>query len=89
MFLIVDADSNPALMLTSPGNIFCWRIWKASASAGPMIEEKADLSSISTHYIGYIPLELYQTALQPDPSNGPNHVAGRVLIDQTQAQKTS
>jgi len=85
MFLIVDADSNPALMLTCTGDIFCWRIRKVSAGASPMIGEKADLSSISTHYIGYVPLELYQTALQSDPSNGPNHVAGRVLIDQTQA----
>ena len=85
MFLIADADSNPALMLTSPGDIFCWRIRKASARAGPVIEEKADLSSISTHYIGYIPPELYQTALQPGSPGDPRGVAGRILIDQTHA----
>jgi len=38
----------------------------------------------SSHYIGYIPLELYQTALQSDSLNDPKDVAGRILIDQTQ-----
>jgi len=38
----------------------------------------------SSHYIGYIPPELYQTALQSDSLNDPKDVAGRILIDQTQ-----
>lgn len=84
MLLIADADSSPVLMLTFPGDIFRWWIRKASTGDGPMTKRMTDPSSASSHYIGYIPLELYQTALQsgsPDESKG---VAGRILIDQTQ-----
>lgn len=83
MFLIADADFGLALMLTSPGDIFRWRIRKVSIRPGPMMETKANLSSTSSHYIGYIPLELYQTALQSEFLNGQKGVAGRILIDQT------
>lgn len=84
MPLIADVDSDPALMLTSPGDIFRWWIRKASPRAGPMTEEKPDLSFISSHYIGYIPLEFYQTALRSDSPSNPSQVAGRILIDQIQ-----
>lgn len=83
MLLIADADLGLALMLTSPGDIFRWWIRRVSTRAGPMMEPKANLSSTSSHYIGYIPLELYQTALQSEYPNGQKSVAGRVLIDQT------
>lgn len=83
-FLIADADFGPVLMLTCPGDIFCRWIWKVSIRVGPMTEGKVDPSSTSSHYIGHIPVELYQTALQPSPIDGPNGVAGRILIDQTQ-----
>ena len=52
---------------------------------GLMPEGKVDPSSTSSHYIGYIPLELYQTALQSSPTDDSKGVAGRILIDQTQA----
>ncbi|KAF9792492.1 pyridoxamine 5'-phosphate oxidase-domain-containing protein [Thelephora terrestris] len=39
----------------------------------------------SSHYIGYIPLELYQTALRPESPHDPKSIAGRILIDQTQS----
>ena len=85
MPLIADADFSPVLMLTSPGGIFRWRVRKASTRAGPVIERNADFSSISSHYIGHIPLELYQTALQSGPPDDPKGVTGRIIIDQTQA----
>ena len=85
MFLIVDVDLGPALMLTSLGDLFCWWIRKASIQVGPMTDRKADLSFISSHYIGYIPLDLYQTALQPVSPYDPKGVAGRILVDQAQA----
>jgi hypothetical protein len=78
MLLIADADPGLALMLTSPGDIFRWWIRKVSNRAGPMMKTKANLSSASSHYIGYIPLELYQTALH-------SRVAGSILLAQTQA----
>jgi hypothetical protein len=84
-FLIADADLGLVLMLTYPGDIFRWWIRKVSTCVGPTIEGKADLSSTSSHYIGYIPLELYQTALQSGSHDDPKGVAGRFLIDQTQA----
>ena len=84
MLLIADADLGLALMLTSPGDIFRWWIRKVSSHAGPMMDTKSNLSSTSSHYIGYIPLELYQTALQSRVLNGRKGVAGRILIDQTQ-----
>ena len=84
MPLIADADLGLVLMLTYPGDIFRWWIRKASTSVGPMTERKADLSSVSSHYIGYIPLELYQTAVQPGSPDDPKGVTGRVLIEQAQ-----
>jgi len=83
MFLIVDADFGPVLMLIYPGDILCWWIRKVSTRAGPMTERKPDHPSTSSHYIGYIPLELYQTALQSGSSDDPKGVAGRIFIDQT------
>lgn len=50
-----------------------------------MTKRKPDLSSISSHYIGHIPLELYQTALQPRSLDVPKGLAGRILVDQTEA----
>jgi hypothetical protein len=86
MLLIADADFGLGLMLTYPGDIFCRWIRKVGTRPGLMTEEKnADLSPVSSHYIGYIPLELYQTALQSEPPRNPKGVAGRILIDQTRA----
>lgn len=85
MFLIVDVDLGPVLMLTSLGDLFCWWIRKVSARVGPMTGRKADLSLISSHYIGYIPPELYQTALQSVSTGDPKWVAGRILVDQALA----
>ena len=50
----------------------------------PRWEAESNLSFFSSHYIGHIPLELYQTALQSESTHDPNDVAGRILIDQIQ-----
>ena len=83
MVLIVDADLSLVLMLTYPGDIFRRWIRKVCTRVGPTAERRVDLST-SSHYIGYIPLELYQTALQPVSHDDPKAVAGRILVDQTQ-----
>ena len=70
-------------MLTYPGDIFRWWIRKVSTRADSTTEWNSDLSPTSSHYIGYIPLELYQMAFLSGSPDDPEGVAARVLIEQT------